>query len=95
MAGAMAGEFPGAAHYAGAAAGVVLAMVGMYVYRGIIMVGEGRDPGPALDIALVFLSALVMILPPAGYVLTLGVFFLAYRVRRLQRLKYKGLRVLA
>ncbi len=95
MTAAIAGEFPGAAHFAGIVAGAAFALVGNYVYRGLIMIGEGRDPGPALDISVLFLSILVMPLPPAGFVVALAVVYLAGRVRRLKRLKYKGLRVLA
>ena len=68
---AIAGEFPGAAHFVGIPAGVALALVGNYVSAGLVMIGEGRDPGPALDISVLFLSVLMMLLPPAGYVLAL------------------------
>ena len=95
MSAALAGEFPGAAHFAGIPVGVALALVANYVLRGLIMIGEGRDPGPALDISVLMLSILLLLLPPLGYVLTLVVVYLAFRVRRLKRLKYKGLRVLA
>jgi len=91
---AIAGEFPDA-YFIGPPVGAALALVGLYVYRGLIMIGEGKDPGPALDITILFLSVLMMLVPPAGYVLTLIIFYLAGRVRRLRRLKYKGLRVLA
>lgn len=92
---AMAGEFPGAAHFAGIAIGAVMALLGSYVLRGLVMIGEGRDPGPALDISILILSVLMMLVPPAGYVLAVLLIFLAVRIRRLRRLKYKGLRVLA
>lgn len=92
---AMAGEFPGAAHFAGIATGSVLALLGSYVLRGLVMIGEGRDPGPALDISILILSVLMMLVPPAGYVFVLLLMYLAFRVRRLRKLKYKGLRVLA
>lgn len=93
MTAAMAGEVPG--YWAGLIAGAALALLGVYVHRGMMLVGEGKDPGPLLDIALAILAAVVMLVPPAGYLLLLFVFFLAYRIRRFRRLKYKGLRVLA
>jgi hypothetical protein len=92
---AMAGEFPGAAHFAGIAIGAIMALIGAYVLRGLAMLGEGRDPGPALDISILILSVLMMLVPPAGYILALLFVYLAARVRRLRKLKYKGLRVLA
>jgi len=92
---AMAGEFPGAAHFAGIAFGAVMALLGSYVLRGLVMVGEGRDPGPALDISVLTLSVLMMLVPPAGFVIVLLLLYLATRIRRLRKLKYKGLRVLA
>jgi hypothetical protein len=95
MSAALAGVYPGAAHFVGVPVGAALAFAGVYVHRGLIMIGEGRDPGPALDITVLFLSALMMLVPPTGYLLTLVIFYLAVRVRRLKRLKYKGLRVLA
>ena len=95
MSAALAGTFPGIGHFAGIPVGVALALIGFYVYRGLIMVGEGRDPGPALDMSVLFLSVLMMLVPPAGYLVLIVVFYLAGRVRRLKKLKYKGLRVLA
>lgn len=92
---AMAGEFPEWQHFLGIPAGLTLAMLGLYVYRGMLLVGEGRDPGPALDISVLFLSAIMMLLPPAGYALGLATVWLAFRVRRLKKMKFKGLRVLA
>lgn len=92
---AMAGEFPGVAHFAGIFFGAVLALLGSYVLRGLVMIGEGRDPGPALDISILILSILMMLVPPAGFVFVLLLLYLAVRVRRLRKLKYKGLRVLA
>lgn len=92
---AMAGEFPGAVHFAGIATGAALALLGSYVLRGLVMIGEGRDPGPALDISVLTLSVLMMLVPPAGFVFVLLLLYMAIRVRRLRKLKYKGLRVLA
>ncbi len=95
MSAAMAGTYPGLVHFVGIPAGVALAMAGIYDRRGMAMVGEGRDPGPALDFSVVVLSILMMAVPPAGYLMVLITLYLASRVRRLRRLKYKGLRVLA
>ncbi len=92
---AIAGEYPGAIHFIGILIGAVLALVGGYVHNGLVMIGEGRDPGPAMDISVLVLSIMMMLVPPAGYVLTIVVLYLAARVRRLKKLKYKGLRVLA
>jgi len=95
MSAALGGVYPGAGHFIGIPVGAALALTGFYVQRGLVMVGEGRDPGPALDVTVILLSILMMAVPPAGYVLVLIVFYLALRVRRLKRMKYKGLRVLA
>ncbi|MHB9053303.1 MAG: DUF4126 family protein [Thermoleophilia bacterium] len=95
MSAAIAGAWPGAVHFVGIPVGAALALAGTYDRRGIVMVGEGRDPGPALDFSVVILSIMMMLVPPAGYLLAVIVLFLASRVRRLRRLKYKGLRVLA
>ena len=95
MSAAIAGEYPGAAHFIGIPVGAVLALVGNYVHHGLVLIGQGRDPGPALDITVLFLSVLMMPVPPAGYLLLFIIFYLAGRVRRLKKLKYKGLRVLA
>jgi len=92
---AMAGEFPGVAHFAGIVFGAALALLGSYVLRGLMIIGEGHDPGPALDISILILSVLMMLVPPAGFVFVLLLLYLAARVRRLRKLKYKGLRVLA
>ncbi len=95
LAGTLSGITSTSFYLVGLPAGIVLALVGAYVYQGLVMAGRGRDPGPALDVALIVLSALMMPVPPLGYlVLLLGV-WLALRVRRLKRMKYKGLRVLA
>ena len=83
------------AHFAFLAAGAVLGLLGLYVHNGLRMAGEGADPGPALDAAVIVLSALVMLVPPAGYVLLILLLWMGWRVRKLRRLKYKGLRVLA
>ncbi|MHB0866889.1 MAG: DUF4126 family protein [Thermoleophilia bacterium] len=91
----LSGEISGAAHLLGVPLGLVLALLGFYVYRGLMLVGEGRDPGPALDISVLFLSVVVMLLPPAGLAIALVTIWLAARVRRLKKMKYKGLRVLA
>lgn len=92
---ALAGELPGALHFLGIPLGLTLALLGFYVYRGLMLVGEGRDPGPALDVTVLFFSVMIMLLPPAGYVIALVTIWLAARVRRLKKMKYKGLRVLA
>lgn len=76
-------------------AGAILALLGLYVHRGLVLAGEGRDPGPALDFLVLLLSALAVAAPPAGYVYAVVALWLASRVRRLKRKKYKGLRVLA
>lgn len=75
--------------------GAALAFLGLYVHRGLVMVGEGRDPGPALDFIVLALAVLAAAIPPAGYLLFIAAIWLAWRVRRLKRKKYKGLRVLA
>lgn len=95
FAAALAGEFPDWQHFLGIPAGLGIAFLGFYVYRGMMLVGEGRDPGPALDISVLVLSVLMMLLPPAGYAFGLVIIWLAIRVRRLKKMKYKGLRVLA
>ena len=82
-------------HWAGLVAGAALALLGVYVHRGTLQVSEGRDPGPVLDITVLLLAALMMLVPPSGYLLLLFMIWLAYRVRRLKRRKYKGLRILA
>jgi hypothetical protein len=91
---ALSGEL-GWEYALGIPGGIALALLGFYVYRGITLLGEGRDPGPALDLLVVLLSAVMMLLPPAGFVLAAILVWLALRVRRLKRMKYKGLRVLA
>ena len=95
MSAAMAGTYQGLAHFIGIPAGAALALCGVYVRRGMAMVGEGRDPGPALDLSVLMFSILTMLVPPLGYVMVLITLYLASRVRRLRRMKYKGLRVLA
>lgn len=95
MSAAIAGTWSGAVHFVGIPIGAALALAGLYDRRGMAMVGEGRDPGPALDFSVVILSILMMLVPPAGYLVVLVVLYLATRVRRMRRLKYKGLRVLA
>lgn len=95
MSATMAGEFPGAVHFIGIPVGLALALAGNYVQQGLVVIGEGRDPGPALDITVLFLSVLMMLLPPVGYLFVFTLIYLAFRVRRLKKLKYKGLRVLA
>jgi hypothetical protein len=92
---ALAGELSGWQHFLGIPLGLLAALLGFYVYRGLTLVGEGRDPGPALDISALVLSVLMMLVPPAGYVFALANLWLAVRVRRLKKMKYKGLRVLA
>ncbi|MHB1389739.1 MAG: DUF4126 domain-containing protein [Thermoleophilia bacterium] len=91
----LSGEISGPAYFLGIPLGLVLALLGYYVYRGLMLVGEGRDPGPALDISVLFLSVVAMLLPPAGFVIAPVTIWLAVRVRRLKKMKYKGLRVLA
>lgn len=76
-------------------AGAVLALLGLYIHRGLVLVGEGRDPGPALDFVVLVLSVLAVTVPPAGYLYPVVALWLASRVRRLKKKKYKGLRVLA
>lgn len=95
FAAAISGEFPGAVHFLGIPAGIVMALLGFYSYRGLMQVGEGRDPGPALDLSALLLSAVMMLLPPAGYLVGLATVWMAIKVRRLRKMKYKGLRVLA
>ncbi|MBE0428630.1 MAG: DUF4126 family protein [Thermoleophilia bacterium] len=93
---ALAGESAGSVlHFLGIPLGLGLAWLGYYVYRGLMHVGEGRDPGPALDLSVVVLSVLMMLLPPAGFFFGALTAWLALRVRKLKRMKYKGLRVLA
>ncbi|RJQ43618.1 MAG: DUF4126 family protein [Gaiellales bacterium] len=92
---AVAHEAPGWGYIAGIAGGALLAALGYYVHSGIVIAGEGRDPGPALDLAVLVLAATILLLPQAGYAYLLAIFWLSIRVRRLKRLKYKGLRVLA
>ena len=92
---AIAAEVPEPWYWAGLVVGAALALLGVYVHRGTLQVNEGRDPGPVLDLTVLLLSALMMLAPPAGYLLLLFMIWLAYRVRRLKRRKYKGLRVLA
>lgn len=91
----IAHEASGLAYLAGIVAGALLAALGYYVHSGIIIAGEGRDPGPALDLAVLLLAAIFLLLPQTGFVFLLAMLWLAIRVRRLKRLKYKGLRVLA
>lgn len=91
----LSGEFPEWQHFLGIPAGLTAALLGFYVYRGLIHMGEGSDPGPALDISVIALSIITMLLPPAGYLLGIITVWLALRVRRLKKMKYKGLRVLA
>ncbi len=94
-AGALAGATSSSLYLVGLPVGALLALLGVYVYQGLVLTGGGRDPGPALDVALIIVSAVTMLAPPVGYaVLLLGV-WLALRVRRLKRMKYKGLRLLA
>lgn len=90
---AAAAEVPG--YYAGLAVGALLALLGVYVHRGLLTAGGGKDLGPALDFSILVLSFLVMLVPPAGYLVALFFIYLGLRVRRMRRLKYKGLRVLA
>jgi len=92
---AISGELTGAANFLGVPAGILLAALGYYAYRGLTQVGEGRDPGPALDVSVLVLSVITMLLPPAGYLLGAATLWMAIRVRRLRKMKYKGLRVLA
>lgn len=75
--------------------GAVLSLLGVYIHRGLMAAGEGRDPGPALDLSVLAVSVLVMLVPPSGYALLAFALWLAWRVRKLKRVKYKGLRVLA
>lgn len=91
----MAGEFPGWEHFLGLPAGALLAALGYYSYRGLTQVGQGNDPGPALDVLVLLLSVTTILLPPAGYTLGVATLWMAVRVRRLRKMKYKGLRVLA
>jgi uncharacterized membrane protein len=79
----------------GIAGGVVLAALGIYVHSGLIIAGDGKDPGPALDLSVILIAVLILLLPQAGYLFLLVMLWLALRIRRLKRLKYKGLRVLA
>lgn len=92
---ALSGPVEGLGHFAGVPAGALIVLIGIYVHGGLVMVGEGRDPGPALDFGVLVLSVAVMLLPPAGYVIGIITLWLAMRVRRLKKIKYKGLRVLA
>lgn len=94
MAGAVSGATSASFYLLGLPAGVVLALIGVYVYQGLVLAGGGRDPGPALDGSLIVLSALMMLAPPLGYLIVLLGVWLALRVRRLRKMKYKGLRVL-
>ncbi|MFA6001332.1 MAG: DUF4126 domain-containing protein [Thermoleophilia bacterium] len=82
-------------YFVGVPAGALMVLTGIYVHGGLVMVGEGRDPGPALDFGVLILSVLIMLVPPAGYVMGIIILYLALRVRRLKKIKYKGLRVLA
>ncbi|MHB1382298.1 MAG: hypothetical protein ACYCXJ_08785 [Thermoleophilia bacterium] len=91
----VAHEASGWGYIVGIAVGLALAVLGLYVHSGLVIAGEGRDPGPALDLAVLVLAALFLLLPPAGFLFLLAMGWLALRVRRLKRLKYKGLRVLA
>lgn len=79
----------------GVPAGAAVALLGWYVRGGIMMLGGGRDPGPAMDLLVLILSVAAAALPPAGYLLFAAVVVLALRVRRMKKMKYKGLRVLA
>ncbi len=95
MAAAAAAEIREPWYWAGLLLGALLALLGVYVHRGTLQLNEGKDPGPVLDISVLLLSALMMLAPPAGYLFLIFMVWLAYRVRRLKRQKYKGLRVLA
>ena len=95
LAATMSAEISNPARFLGIPGGVLLALLGFYVHQGLVFAGEGADPGPALDSALIVLAILMMVVPPAGYAVVLVAAWLAWRVRRLKRLKYKGLRVLA
>lgn len=92
---AVAHEASGWGYLAGIAAGILLAALGLYAHSGLVIAGDGEDPGPALTLVVIILTALVLLLPQAGFVFLLAMLWLAMRVRRLKRLKYKGLRVLA
>ncbi|MEK7818066.1 MAG: DUF4126 family protein [Actinomycetota bacterium] len=96
MAAAMSGELAdGRLYLIGLPAGALLALLNAYNHRGMMKAGEGRDPGLALDLSVLALAVLVMLAPPAGYLYVVLALWLAWRVRRLKRMKYKGLRVLA
>ncbi len=94
----VSGEVDWPVYLAALPAGAVLALVGMYVRQGLTLsagrVGSGASPGPALDFSVLVLSVSMMLLPPAGYPVLLLTLWLALRVRRLRKLKYRGLRVL-
>ncbi|MFA5801100.1 MAG: DUF4126 domain-containing protein [Thermoleophilia bacterium] len=92
---ALSGPVEGLGHFAAVPAGALMVLIGIYVHGGLVTVGEGRDPGPALDFGVLVLAVAVMLLPPAGYVIGIITLWLAMRVRRLKKIKYKGLRVLA
>lgn len=96
LAAASAGEAAENSFYlAGLPAGALLSWLGVYIHRGLMAVGEGRDPGPALDVSVLMASVAMMLAPPAGYLLLVFALWLAWRLRKLKRAKYKGLRVLA
>ena len=92
---ALSGPIDGLGHFAGVPAGALMVLIGIYVHGGLVTVGEGRDPGPALDFGVLVLSVIIMLVPPAGYIIGIITLWLAMRVRRLKKIKYKGLRVLA
>ncbi len=93
MAASIAAEAPW--FWSGLVPGAILVYLGIYAYRGLMDVAEGKDPGIALDLSVLFLSVLMMLAPPLGFLLAVFIAWLALRVRRLKRQKYKGLRVLA
>ena len=86
-------ESPG--YFVGVPAGALMVLIGIYVHGGLVTIDEGRDPGPALDFGVLVLSVLIMLVPAAGCVMGIITLWLAIRVRRLKKIKYKGLRVLA
>ncbi len=90
----VSGEVGGPVYLAALPAGAVLALMGMYVRQGLTITAGGSDPGAALDFSVLVLAVPMMLLPPAGYPVFLLVVWLALRVRRLKKMKYKGLRVL-
>lgn len=92
---AVAHEAPDWGYIVAIAGGAALAALGIYIHSGLVIAGEGVDPGPALDLTVILLAVVFLLLPQAGYLFLLVALWLAWRVRRLKRLKYKGLRVLA